>query len=373
MARPRWGKRYVDKFPPRRELMDAESRVVQQIREVEESLLVTEDHIGDGIVSNAKLADMDQARIKGRASGAGTGDPTDLTAAQVRTIINVEDGATADQTAAEILAALLTVDGSGSGLDADLLDGQSSAAFAAASHAHSAADLTSGIIPDARMPNLTGDVTTSEGAVATTIANDAVTYAKLQNISAQFRMLGRNSASAGDTEEVTLSQFLDWVGSAANGDMLIRSAGAWTRRGIGSTADILRVVSGVPTWVAPRLHVMTITRAMDAASGSVAYTGVGFQPKVIAGLAAVSSGGNGTRAFSAGFSSVTVNGCVYNYTAGPGFFPTAQFIRLAEDVADTIGQAASVTSMDSDGFTLAWTRSGASAAATASVQILALG
>lgn len=35
----------------------------------------------------------------------------------------VETGATADQTAAEILAALLTVDGSGSGLDADKVDG----------------------------------------------------------------------------------------------------------------------------------------------------------------------------------------------------------------------------------------------------------
>lgn len=41
----------------------------------------------------------------------------------------IETGATADQTAAEILAALLTVDGVGSGLDADLLDGLSSAAF----------------------------------------------------------------------------------------------------------------------------------------------------------------------------------------------------------------------------------------------------
>ncbi len=34
-------------------------------------------------------------------------------------------------------------------------------------------------IPDARMPNLTGDVTTSEGAVATTIATDAVDIAML--------------------------------------------------------------------------------------------------------------------------------------------------------------------------------------------------
>jgi hypothetical protein len=41
----------------------------------------------------------------------------------------IESGATADQTAAEILTAIKTVDGAGSGLDADLLDGNSSAAF----------------------------------------------------------------------------------------------------------------------------------------------------------------------------------------------------------------------------------------------------
>ena len=37
-----------------------------------------------------------------------------------------------------------------------------------------ASDLASGTIADARMPNLTGAITTVEGAVATTIANDAV-------------------------------------------------------------------------------------------------------------------------------------------------------------------------------------------------------
>ena len=51
------------------------------------------------------------------------------TAAAARTLLNVENGATADQTAAEILTAIKTVDGSGSGLDADLLDGISSASF----------------------------------------------------------------------------------------------------------------------------------------------------------------------------------------------------------------------------------------------------
>lgn len=39
-------------------------------------------------VSNTLLANMAQDTIKGRASGAGTGDPTDLTAAQVATIIS---------------------------------------------------------------------------------------------------------------------------------------------------------------------------------------------------------------------------------------------------------------------------------------------
>jgi hypothetical protein len=51
---------------------------------------------------------------------------------------------------AAILAALLTVDGTGSGLDADTVDGSHASAFAAASHAHSAADVTSGTLAVAR-------------------------------------------------------------------------------------------------------------------------------------------------------------------------------------------------------------------------------
>lgn len=39
-------------------------------------------------ITNAKLADMAQATVKGRAAGAGTGDPTDLSAAQLAAIVN---------------------------------------------------------------------------------------------------------------------------------------------------------------------------------------------------------------------------------------------------------------------------------------------
>jgi hypothetical protein len=50
---------------------------------------------------------------------------------------------------------------------------------------------------------LTGDVTgTGTGTFAATIANDAVTYAKMQDVSAADKLLGRASAGAGNVEEI---------------------------------------------------------------------------------------------------------------------------------------------------------------------------
>lgn len=84
--------------------------------------------IEDNAVTYAKMGNISANRLMGRIT-SGDGDPETLTAANVRTIINVEDGATADQTASEILTLIKTVDGTGSGLDADTLDGVSSGSF----------------------------------------------------------------------------------------------------------------------------------------------------------------------------------------------------------------------------------------------------
>lgn len=60
----------------------------------------------------------------------------------------------------------------------------------------------------------TGDVTKSAGGTVTTIANDAVTYAKMQNVSAASRLLGRGSAGgAGDVEEIILGSGLTMTGT----------------------------------------------------------------------------------------------------------------------------------------------------------------
>lgn len=67
-----------------------------------------------------------------------------------------------------------------------------------------ASNLASGTVAAARMPALTGDVTSTVGTVSTTIANNAVTLAKLADI-ATASFLGRNTAGTGDPEVLSVA------------------------------------------------------------------------------------------------------------------------------------------------------------------------
>ena len=78
--------------------------------------------------TDLKLINGTGLEVAGNISCDGTVDGRDI-ATDGTKLDGIESNATADQTASEILALLLTVDGSGSGLDADTLDGVASTSF----------------------------------------------------------------------------------------------------------------------------------------------------------------------------------------------------------------------------------------------------
>lgn len=96
-----------------------------------------------------------------------------------------------------------------------------------------------------------GDITTSANGATWTIDNSAVTYAKMQNVSATQRLHGRNTAGAGVTEEVTASNVLDWIG-ATRGQILYRGASNWTVLSPGTAGQILSTggAGADPSWIA---------------------------------------------------------------------------------------------------------------------------
>jgi hypothetical protein len=91
------------------------------------------------------------------------------------------------------------------------------------------------------------------GQAKASVVDDSVTYAKLQNVSATARILGRKTVSAGDAEECTLSDILDFIGSAAQGDILYRGASAWARLGAGTAHQVLATggAAANPSWSTP--------------------------------------------------------------------------------------------------------------------------
>lgn len=174
-------------------------------------------------------------------------------------------------------------------LDADKLDGLNSTAFglvanplsqfAATTSAQLAGVISdetgSGALVFATSPTLvtpalgtpaSGTLTNCTGLPTAGLVNDAVTYAKMQNVSAASRLLGRGSASgAGDPEELTVT------GLALSGTVL--STGAF---GLSATAaaNALTVALTAADGSTPSAAAPVVLRFRSATAGTGTITDV---------------------------------------------------------------------------------------------------
>ena len=95
-----------------------------------------------------------------------------------------------------------------------------------------------------------GDITVSSSGAAWTVDNDAITFAKMQNITTA-RLLGRATAGSGNTEEIALGTGLSFTGTTLNatGGSVTHTGGALTANAVvlGAGTDDVKVVAGVTT------------------------------------------------------------------------------------------------------------------------------
>ncbi len=151
--------------------------------------------------------------------------------------------------------------------------------------------------------------------------------------------------------------FLPLAGGTMSGN--IAMSGAQTVDGVD--------ISALNTAVYQRVKIVLITRDMTAVSGNVSYTGVGFKPKYILLFGALGA----NIVLSLGWADENGGiGALYSNFGDSNYHCNVLYaLRLAHVNGD---QWITAVTMDSDGFTLAWVKSG-SPIGTGSVNVLAVG
>lgn len=117
----------------------------------------------------------------------------------------------------------------------------------------------------------------------------------------------------------------------------------------------------------PPLKIGSFTRDVAAATGDVAYTGVGFEPRLIIFFAGMGT----TNIGSYGVGIVGTQFCMRHTNATTISYSTGGCIHLALGASDE--HTAIVKSVESNGFTLTWTKVGTSVTGTCSAFYIAIG
>lgn len=186
------------------------------------------------------------------------------------------------------------------------------------------------------------------------------------------QLLQTQGASA-NPQWAGLSSSIDAAIGGTQGDILYRGTSAWSRLAAGTSGDLLMTQGAAanPLWATrPRVKVGSTTRDVAAADGTQSITGLGFKPKSVAIAAAINNSAAACVGFSDASSNVTLHG------NADGVTPTAHSVNNAACaflyVSSGNYSVASVAALGTDGFSLAWNKTGAPTG-TASIGFLATG
>lgn len=181
-----------------------------------------------------------------------------------------------------------------------------------------AQDAVGGILLD----SATIDFTYNDGAPSITadVKNDSITYAKIQNVSATDRLLGRDTAGAGDVEELTVGGGLEFTGtgiqtSAFTGDATKAAGGtAFTLATVNANVGAFGSATQVGTFTVNAKGLITAAAnvTITPAVGSITGLGTG-----VATALAVNIGSAGAPVVNGGALGTPSSGTLTNATGLP--------------------------------------------------------
>lgn len=143
----------------------------------------------------------------------------------------------------------------------------------------------------------------------------------------------------------------------ASGDMVVaNTTTTLSRLAVGTLGDRLMVTGTSTTgWVSTLFKIGTLTRDTTVATGNVAYTGVGFQPKAVIFLMTEN---NTAGEMSIGIDTQTTRAALYDYgNTTAGAYQVDNTGSIFDNQTSANQCWGSVSSFDSDGFTISWTKS----------------
>jgi hypothetical protein len=188
-----------------------------------------------------------------------------------------------------------------------------------------------------------GDITISGGVTVLTVDNDAITYAKMQNVSATDKILGRSTAGAGDVEEITCT--------AAARSLLDDTSTSAMLTTLGVIAAIFTTVARTVSWlwtatIGSNTHTVSVGASNQIEITSlVTSTGVGGKSKFSPTLAEIRFVGATNDAYFQGSSASTTQQTIDKSTLAYGKVQTTN-AQVAAKVAAASGYGVSLIQID---------------------------